>query len=130
EARKIAEEYQKQALASGYQKSEWQAARDADVEWAVADGPIWFASAIRNDEPGREQLCPNPSGDQKRHRKAEVDRLLDTLRGVYREAGGNEPSSPVPYYAALLMDGDSMGELVGKLGSPQKLSECLGAFAG
>ncbi len=132
EARKVAEEYQKQALASGYQKSEWQAARDADVEWAVADGPIWFASAIRNDEPGRDLLGPTPTDDNKRERKSAVDKLLNTLQGVYRAAaGGNdgEQETPVPYYSLLLMDGDSMGELLGQLGSSQALSKCLGTFA-
>lgn len=132
EARLVAEEYQKLALSADYRKSERQAARDAGIDWAVADGPIWFASAVRNDELGRERLGKDPSVDEKRQRKAIVEELLDTLRDVGRvvaETDGRR-DSPVPYYGLLLMDGDSMGELLGQLDSPQELSRCLGRFAG
>lgn len=132
EAQKVAGEYMQLAIASGYKRSEHQAARDAGIDWAEADGPIWFASAVRNDEPGRAQLDDHPSDEQKRRRNVEVKGLLEALCAVYRKAGegrSSEPSSPIPYYSVLLMDGDSMGQLVGQLGSPRGLSKCLGEFS-
>jgi len=132
EARSAAENYQNQALAAGYQKSEWQAARDAGVDWAVADGPIWFASAVRNDGPGNELRGQEPSDELGQARQAKIRELLKKLHKVYSAAAGdpdgNEQRRPVPYYALLLMDGDSMGALLEQLGGAQELSECLGRF--
>lgn len=138
EARKLGEAFQNVCLnpVAGYQKSELSAARDAGIDWAVVDGPIWFASALRNDEPGREFLGIRPPGDEKQRRDQIVRSLLDQQRRLYEAAAGNSPgeqSRPVPYYALLLMDGDSIGQLLGELrtkGGPQALSKCLGEFAG
>ena len=132
-AKQRAQGYQRVAEEAGYHKSEWQAASEARVGWAVVDAPIWFASAVRNDEPGQERLGPRPSREDKRQRDEQVRHLLEQLRGVYRTAAG-DPSGPderhpVPFYALLLMDGDSMGRLLAQLASPQDLSGCLGQFA-
>ncbi len=126
EARAAAEQYQQQARQAGYHESERFAARDAGISWAGLDGPVWFATAVRNDEPGGEQLGPKPSDDQKRARRQQVDRLLTQLRSLQETT----ESRPVPYYALLLMDGDSMGELVRQIGDPSEVSRCLNQFAG
>lgn len=132
EAQSAAKAYQRMALAAGYQESERQAALDAGVKWAGADGPIWFSSAVRNDGPGQESLGINSPKEKILARRAKVRELLDQLLNVYREAGasqGDDQHRPVPYYALLLMDGDSMGALLQQLGSVRQLSECLNRFS-
>lgn len=96
----------------GYSKSEHQAAREAGIAWAAVDAPVWFASAVKQNEPELKQ--------------EDVRLLLERLR-IVSEAAGN--TKPVPYYALLLMDGDSVGSLLGLLGSSTKLSEALVQFS-
>ncbi|MEX1028030.1 MAG: type III-B CRISPR-associated protein Cas10/Cmr2 [Candidatus Paceibacterota bacterium] len=135
EALETAKRYQQLLLSpdAGYEQSEWQAARDAGIGWAVADGPIWYASAMRNDEPGGGKLGLQPSKEEKQVRQKQVRELLDELGSVYRTAAGDsagdEQRRPVPYYALLMMDGDSMGALLQQLGSAQELSKSLGQFS-
>ncbi len=109
-----AKSYSGLAKQAGYQQSEREAARQIG-EWAGIDGPAWFTSAIQQDEPGRE----------KENRDEIVNNLRQKLKDLYDEAD----SKPVPYYALLLMDGDSMGKLVSSLGDPAKVSEGLNRFA-
>lgn len=127
-----AKSYQQQALDANYQRTESQAARDAGIDWAGADGPIWFAGAVRNDEPGSATLGPDPTEQQRQQRKTLVADLLDNLKRVYLHAADPQTGiakQPVPYYALLLMDGDSLGLLLAEVGNPETVSQCLRAFS-
>ncbi|RMG35558.1 MAG: type III-B CRISPR-associated protein Cas10/Cmr2 [Planctomycetota bacterium] len=131
-AQEKAKEYQQAAREAGYQDSERQAERAPEIDWATIDGTAWFATSVRNDEPGRRSLGPDPTEQLLKERRAVVDRLLAALKDVYESAAGDGDKNsrpPVPYYGLLLMDGDSMGRLLGELGSPENLSECLGQFS-
>lgn len=93
-------------------ESERQAMHDAKLpKWAGVDAPVWFKSALRNN-------------DWKLDASAQAG-LLKSLGALYDKV----PHGPVPYYALLLMDGDSMGTLLGKLGDPGRLSKNLGNFS-
>lgn len=125
-ARTLAESYSTQAISTlGYQNSESSAAQTSAVSWAAVDGPVWFANAIRQDEPGQSALGPKPSAESTAQRKSQIRNLLKQLKEVHEKA----QQKPVPFYALLIMDGDSMGSLLQQLRSPQKISACLGAFA-
>ncbi len=108
-----AETYAKAARDAGWENSERQAARESTLQadWAQLDAPAWFAGAVRQNEPEAD--------------KQKVAALLDQLQSLYDKLG----SRPIPYYALLLMDGDSMGKLVATLDSPQKVSEGLVEFS-
>ncbi len=106
--------YSSLAKEAGYKQSEGDAARQIG-EWAGIDGLAWFATAIQQDEPGQE----------KENRDEIVNNLRQELKDLYKAAD----TKPVPYYALLLMDGDSMGKLVSSLGDPAKVSEGLNRFA-
>jgi len=81
-------------------------------DWAGLDSPAWFANALQLNEWGMEKPVLND--------------LLEKLRRFYKKVG----TKPIPYYALLLMDGDSMGTLLSKLDGPETLSKCLGEFTG
>ena len=101
-----------------YEQTERVAARHAGIDWAGIDGPAWFGSTLQTALRG---------GDDSRDLdRRKLPGLIQQQRELYQAAN----TQPVPYYALLLMDGDSMGELVGRLNSPQDLSGCLGRFAG
>jgi len=104
-----AEEYARSATRLGYSQSETQAAREVGIPWAAVDAPVWFASAVRQNE---RELKPE-----------DVQRLLSQLTAISEAAG---IAKPVPYYALLLMDGDSVGSL---LGSSTQLSAALAQFS-
>ncbi len=91
---------------------ELRAAKDAGIPWVKIDGAAWFKSALRNNE---WNIRPDA-----------IRGLQQELNALYQKV----PDGPVPFYAMLLMDGDLMGKLLGLLQAPQKLSECLGKFAG
>lgn len=111
-ALEAARTYINAAKNAGVHLSEFEAAKDAGIAWAAVDGPAWSTAAIRNNEWG---IADN-------HQK----QLLQSLRELYELMNGKKP---VPFYALLLMDGDSMGKLLGALGGdPSKLSRCLGTF--
>jgi CRISPR-associated protein Cmr2 len=107
-----AEEYARSATRLGYSQSETQAAREVGIPWAAVDAPVWFASAVKQNEPKLKQ--------------EDVRLLLERLRIVSEAAGSTKP---VPYYALLLMDGDSVGSLPGLLGSSTELSAALARFS-
>ncbi len=127
EALEKAISYAQSANDAGYSRSEKHSVKQiAELDnWAGIDGPVWFASAIQQDEPGKEKLGENPSEEETNARNKEVEKLLGELRVVYKQAD----SKPIPYYALLLMDGDSMGKLVGSLGDPAKVSQGLKKFS-
>ncbi len=125
-----AETFQTATIKAGYRNSEQLAANAIGIPWASADGPIWFTSAIRNDEPGVETVGAKPSSDQKSKRDATVADLVGKLKDVYRKPNSELSIGPVPFYAMLLMDGDEMGQLLAALKTPTKLSKCLNDFSG
>jgi len=139
-AAEAAEDFARAARDAGWKQSERQAAQDAGLssDWAALDGPAWFTDAIRQDEPGMEILGPNPSQSDKAKRKDEVVlpllKELSKVRPAFQPDTGNQnpPGKadvrPVPFYALLLMDGDSVGKLA-NLGSPQEVSQGLNTFA-
>ncbi len=108
-----AQECAESAIAAGWENGEHQAATDSGLQanWAWIDGSAWFASTVRKNEPDAD--------------KKSVESLLEKLNLLYDKM----ESKPIPYYALLLMDGDSMGRLVAMLDSPQKVSEGLNRFA-
>lgn len=112
-----AQEFADAARQAHYELTERNAARHAGVNWAGVDGPAWFRSTL--------QSALRSGDDSRELDRSKLPGLIEQQRDLYKAAGG----PPVPYYALLLMDGDSMGELVGRLGSPQDLSACLGRFA-
>lgn len=57
--------------------------------------------------------------------ESEKESLLTKLKELYKALGDRKP---VPFYALLLMDGDSMGSLLNALEGPGQLSQCLGEF--
>ncbi len=111
EALKAADVYVSAAAKAGVDQSEFEAARDAGVAWAKVDGPAWWPGAIAGNDWGIS------AEDQ--------STLTVQLRDVYRLVGDRRP---VPFYALLLMDGDSMGKLLEVIKSPSELSRCLNRF--
>ena len=130
EAKAAAEVYAKAAIDAGWTRSEQQAAKEAGLSghWASLDGPAWFADAVAQNEPNAD-----------REQVAELLKLLKAVQPDFKSDSLPEPSSPqqnspskpgvrpLPYYALLLMDGDSMGKLLQKLNASE-LSKCLGNF--
>lgn len=110
-ALQVADAYVGAAAKAGVHQSEFEAAKDAGVPWAKVDGPAWWPGAIAGNEWGISDE------DQKA--------LSDQLHDVYRIAGDRKP---VPFYALLLMDGDSIGKLLDAIDSPTELSRCLNRF--
>ncbi len=100
-----------------YQKSERRAAKDLGLhdEWAHLDGPVWFASSVK------QQIAKSGNTGNK---------MLTLLKELHKTVD----KKPVPYYAMLLMDGDSMGKLLASMkasGSENdNLSKSLGQFSG
>lgn len=112
EAREKAEAFATAAGTTKVGAGEKQSAKDAGIPWANIDAPAWFSSALRQKEWDIEET--------------KQKELLNQLDDICKHAGDK---APIPYYALLLMDGDSMGALLRQLGEPQKLSECLGNFS-
>lgn len=100
----------------GWQQSEDRAAREAGIPWAGLDAPAWFSSAVRANEPSKAS-DPGKAKDPAP--------LLKALARLHDTAG----AKPIPFYALLLMDGDSMGALLQSLGDPAALSKGLHTFA-
>lgn len=116
-AKKLATEFIAVSEATKVGTSEYYAARDSRLSWAALDGSAWFTDAIDNNEWG---IDPAQQTD-----------LKQKLRELYQALGkscSSESRRPVPFYALLLMDGDSMGKLLESLGSATELSRCLGKF--
>ncbi len=99
------------AQGDGIGRSEQQAAHAAQLSWAYVDAPAWFIGALRNNDWDLEPQAR--------------DNLIKALGKLYEKV----PAGPFPFYTLLVMDGDSMGALLGRLGEPSKLSESLGRFA-
>lgn len=107
-----------EVASSDYQNSERRAAKDLGLhdDWAHLDGPAWFASSVK------QQIAKSETKSN--------DKMLALLHKLYKEAGDRKP---VPYYAMLLMDGDSMGKLLASMkasgSEDDNLSKNLGQFS-
>lgn len=114
ESRDAAQQYSKSA--TGISQSEKESATLANIPWASIDGPAWFTESLSSSKDW-------PLNDKQR------SDLSSQLRAIYKLSGSNDcPKSPIPYYALLLMDGDSMGKLLQQLDGPGELSKCLNQF--
>ncbi len=118
-ARAEAKQYADDAVKTcGISRSEERSAKDAEIAWASVDASVWFRASVENSD--QLQLDEN----QRRE-------LSEKLSALYRLAGDEgEPSQPVPYYGLLLLDGDSLGNLLSEMKDPTLLSKCLNAFNG
>ncbi len=110
-AKDEAERFVHQARDLGFDKSEQATANKINVPWAGIDSHVWFKSSLERNEWGVEP--------------ADLKTVLSGLKNVCEVAKSQEP---IPYYAMLVMDGDSMGDLLARLDSPAELSRCLKKF--
>ncbi len=120
EKRQLAEAFSREATSVGtIQKSEHESVRGRDrdrfdlPDWASIDATAWYAS---NFEAGQAEREWDLSAEQARD-----------LRDRLTEIAGDRP--PLRYYALLMMDGDSMGQLLSRLETPPKLSKMLDHFS-
>lgn len=119
-AQTLSEETQKPDLVKGqrvdgYQQSEHIPAKDFGLgNWgANVDATVWHSSGLANNLIG---FTPQ-----------RVRKLARLQSDVFESM---KPKKPIPYYALLLADGDSMGALVAQFGNPQDVSKGLNSFAG
>jgi len=106
----IANDYASLAKQSKVGRSEIDAAKKARIPELAIDATAWYTTAIDNNE---WQLA-----------RDEKTSLLSHLRDMYQIT----KSRPAAHYALLLMDGDSLGSLLQRLGDPQTLSRRLADF--
>ncbi len=92
--------------------SEIEPAKRFEIPWATVDATAWFKTGVVN----RRQDAG--LSDEKRQR------LQSQLGDIYKAHG-----QPIPYYAMLFMDGDSMGKLLSELGDSTDLSRRLSQFS-
>jgi len=98
-------------------ESEKIPAKDFSVEWATTDATIWHPTGLDS--------APSNSVQENRTHRDRLVHLQNMQKDLYDAAG----SRPVPYYALLLADGDSMGTLLQSLDDPKSLSKNLSAFS-
>lgn len=88
--------------------------------FAALDGPLYFDTALGN-----------PVSLDNLEEGQDPDPPIRLLRALYEQVG----ASPEPFYAVLLMDGDRMGELLGRARGARPehgekiVSDALGRFA-
>ena len=93
------------------ERSESASAKEFGLPWADIDAQVWFKSGIQRNEwelSARDQ---------------------DSLLEKFKQLQDERKTKPLPYYGLLVMDGDSLGKLLERLGSPTVLSEKLEQFA-
>lgn len=78
------------------------------------DGQLYFRHAIEND---KEREYKGDKANAKRALQGHLQKLNDAV--------GHPPS---PFYALLLMDGDSLGKLLQSVEKPEKVSAALARF--
>lgn len=97
----------------GYWDSETVPANDFGLgDWATIDATAWHPTGLANNMVGFSQ--------------SRVRQLGSLQQKVFRLAKNRKP---LPYYALLLADGDSMGKLLSALNDSTKLSSCLSEFS-
>jgi CRISPR-associated protein Cmr2 len=93
------------------------APRKHDIQWPY-DGDLLFLESL-----AEERLKDSYHGLERPEKLEEARRAL---REVYKAAG----SRPSPYYAVIVLDGDSMGEHITGLLETSKPEEAHGEFSG
>lgn len=94
------------------------------IDFLELDGNFYFKSSVEN--PRHTPLKGTPLGWNSKEPegvRATRQGLLDQLEKLYKEVG----SKPSPFYGILLMDGDSMGELLVNHG--EEVSIALAEFS-
>jgi len=115
----LAENYAQTARKLGFSGGE-QGNPGLHGNWSHLDGPAWFVSAIQQN---------TQSGNNEKYK------ALQLLNELYEKVSGKIGAyqKPVPYYALLLMDGDSMGKLIASMknagSGSDNFSKNLGEFA-
>lgn len=87
-----------------------EALEEKNLGLKTSDGDVFFENALLNIA----NLYPE--------KKDKVDRMLKIIENI-----GFKPS---PFYAILLMDGDSLGKKMGKLDNQEGISDALHSFTG
>ena len=93
---------------------------------AAGDFPKLDANYLHREFVSSDRLCPLDVDTENRARKE----LTEQLQAIYDAEDENGRLEPPPtFYALLLADGDSLGELLGELGG-EMVSTALRAFTG
>lgn len=93
------------------EQSERSSAKEYGVELAYLDAQIWYQGGLERNEWGLDK------GD------------LKTLTENFRKLKDQRDKKPLPVWALLVMDGDSLGALLSKLKNATVLSQCLEKFS-
>ena len=116
--------------------------RDADTaqRWKVLDGYVFFEADLRNEKLYSSEavvgagtvgagFSPRQSRPEGRSHSAadNAQRVLESL-SVLRNAAEPKLGLPAPYYALLLMDGDSLGQHMSDPDKRRLISAALNAF--
>lgn len=91
---------------------------DDERRWKLLDGHVFFEADLRNPK-----LYPASEDPGKVSQKAE--QVLTKLKALRSSAGLGPPS---PFYALLLMDGDSLGKQLSDLSKQNTISQALKRF--
>lgn len=96
----------------GIEQNERDSSKEFKVPWASVDASVWFQGGIERNEWDLDS--------------SSVKELLTEFSALKKYCG----NKPLPIWALLVMDGDSLGVLLSKLGDNTVLSKCLDSFAG
>lgn len=107
----FAKEYVDLAKRFDIEQNERSSAREFSIDWASIDAQAWFQGGLERNEWELE-------GSAK-----------EALTTAFRDLKNQHGKRPLPMWALLVMDGDSLGALLSKLKDSTRLSECLDAFA-
>ncbi len=104
-----AKQYFELAKSCSVEQSEVISAKELKLpSWVSLDAPYWYKNTLRNNV---EELKNSKN-------------LFDELEDLYKDEKLKN-RKPVPYYALLVMDGDSMGDLIKSLQANGKSSSML-----
>ncbi|MCX8207738.1 MAG: type III-B CRISPR-associated protein Cas10/Cmr2 [Methanothrix sp.] len=96
-------------------------ARNASDPFLEIDANFYYTTSLRN--PRSTPLDGTPEeGDEPEDVRSRREELIGSLERLYEKYG-----KPSPFYAMLLMDGDSMGKLIRDRG--EDVSRALASFA-
>jgi CRISPR-associated protein Cmr2 len=99
-------------MVNGTVTSNASAKRTGEHRWKALDGPVFFEAELRNEKLySSEQAKP----------------VLEALAELRRSA---DLGPPAPYYALLLMDGDSLGQHEERFERRTLISQALNKFTG
>lgn len=106
-----AKEYVDLAKRFKIEQSERSSASEFLVPWANIDAQAWFKGGLERNEWGLD--------------KNDLKILTESFRNLKNQ----HKKKPLRMWALLVMDGDSLGVLLGKLGNSTDLSRCLDDFS-